>query len=131
MKSAFKLALASVMGAVVGAIGMSALHAETATPPAFVVANIQEVKDADMYGKYRAAVVGTQTPYGGHALARGATPVALDKSILPKGTIVIIAFPSMKNLQDWWTSPAYSAIRPLRENATVGQVYAVEGLPPS
>jgi uncharacterized protein (DUF1330 family) len=114
-----------------GAAGMNVLHAQTAAPPVYLVANIQSVNDEANYDKYRAAVAGTQTPFGGRFLARGAKAVALDKSPLPTGTMVIITFPSMKNLQDWWNSPGYSAIRPLRENATVSTVYAVEGLPAS
>jgi uncharacterized protein (DUF1330 family) len=55
----------------------------------------------------------------------------LDASSQPQGTIDIISFPSMKNLQEWWKSAAYSAIRPLRESATASTVYAVEGLPPA
>jgi uncharacterized protein (DUF1330 family) len=108
---------------------MGVLHAQTA-PPAYLVANIQAVKDQPTYDKYRAAVAGTQTPYGGRFLARGAKAVMLDASPQPQGTMVIISFPNMKNLQEWWKSDAYSAIRPLRENATVSTVYAVEGLPP-
>jgi uncharacterized protein (DUF1330 family) len=35
----------------------------------------------------------------------------------------------MRALQDWWNSPAYSAIRPLREKATIGRLFALQGLP--
>ena len=89
------------------------------------------MKDQATYDKYRAAVAGTQVPYGGRFLARGAKAVMLDASPRPQGTIVIISFPNMKNLQEWWQSAAYSAIRPLRESATVSTLYAVEGLPPA
>ena len=131
MQSGMKMALAGIAGAFLGALGMNALHAATAVPQAYLIANIQEIKDNDSYQKYRTQVAATQAPYKGHFLVRGATPVAVDKSNLPKGALVIVAFPSMKELQAWWNSPAYSAIRPLRENATVGQLYAVEGVPPS
>ena len=130
MKSTFKLALVGFGGIVLGAGGMSALEAATATPQAYLVANIQEVKDPEAYKTYQSGVGPTQAPYGGHFLARGAKPVMLDSSPEPKGAIVIIAFPSMKNLRDWWNSPAYAAIRPIREKNAVGQLYAVEGLPP-
>ena len=131
MSSHCKMALAGLAGAVLGATGMNALQAQTIAPTAYLVANIQEVKDQAGYDKYRASVAATQAPYGGRFLARGAKAVGLDRSPLPTGTMVIISFPNMKNLRDWWNSPAYSQIRPLRENATVSTVYAVEGLPPS
>ncbi len=80
--------------------------------------------------QYQTQVGATQVPFGGRFLARGAKAVMLDNSAEPKGTIVIVAFPSMKNLRDWWSSPAYNAVRPIREANTVMQLYAVEGVPP-
>ena len=128
MKIALKLTLAALGGAAVAATGVGLVRAETApTPVAYVVANLQEIKDAATYGKYRAAVGGTEALYGGHAIVV-AKPEALDQSTPPKGTIVILAFPSLQKLHEWWNSPEYSAIRPLREKSTVGQNYAVEGL---
>ena len=131
MRSQHKMALACAAGVFIGASGMSVLRAQTAAPEAYLVANIQEVKNLETYRSYQTAVTATQIAYGGHFLARGAKAVMLDKSVQPAGTIVIVAFPSMKNLQDWWNSPAYTAIRPIRESNTVSQIYAVEGLPRS
>jgi uncharacterized protein (DUF1330 family) len=98
------MALALVVGAAIGAAGMEAIHAQTATAPAFLVANIKDVKDRANYDKYRAAVAGTQTPYGARFLARGAKAVGLDKSPLPQGTVSIVLYPSMKSLREWWNS---------------------------
>jgi len=131
MKAVLKISLVGIAGVIIGAGGLSALQAATATPKAYLIANLIEVKNQDLYGKYRAAVLDTQASFGGDVLVRGASPVAVDKSVLPKGTMVIVEFPSLKNLQDWWNSPAYSAIRPLRENGTVGTDYALEGVPPT
>jgi uncharacterized protein (DUF1330 family) len=129
MKNAFRMSLVGTLGFVAGAIGMQVLHAEAASAPAYLVGNIESVKDEAMFAQYRAAAGKTQGPYGGHALVRDATPVRVDSSSLPQGKIVILQFPSMKALQDWWKSPAYAAVRPLREKSTVGRLYAVEGLP--
>jgi uncharacterized protein (DUF1330 family) len=128
MGSAYRTALAGLSGIAFGAIGMAAFAAQ-ATLPAFYIANIQEVKDAQAYTAYTAKVVDTLTPYGGRFVVRGAEPVILDASKKPPGYIVVIQFPSMKNLRDWWDSPVYSGIRPIRERLTTGQAYAVEGLP--
>ncbi len=49
MKSGVKLVAAGFVGAVLGATGMSALNAQTATPQAYLVANVQEVKNPDIY----------------------------------------------------------------------------------
>jgi uncharacterized protein (DUF1330 family) len=129
MRSAYKVVFAGLMGIALGAIAMAALAAQ-ASPPAFYIANIQDVKDARAYTAYTAKVVDTLTPYAGRFIVRGAEPVILDASKKPPGYIVVIQFPAMKNLHDWWDSPAYSSIRPIRERLTTGQAYAVEGLAP-
>jgi uncharacterized protein (DUF1330 family) len=129
MTHSFKMALCGFAGILIGASGMNALNAATAMPPAFLFANIQEVKNPEVYRDYQTKVGATQTPYGGHFIVRGAKAVMLDNSAEPKGGIVIVQFPSMKNLRDWWNSPGYTAIKPIREANTVAQIYAVEGLP--
>ena len=130
MKSCWAAAF-GVLGICVGAAGTTLLQAATEERAAYLVANIQSVKDQAQYDRYRKAVAATHAAYGGRFLVRGAMPVMLDNSPVPQGTIVIIRFPSMKNLQDWWNSPAYSAIRPLRESGTVSTLFAAEGLPGS
>ena len=130
MGSQGKIALAALSGIVLGAAGM-AFAAGAAAPPAYYVGNVQEVKDAEAYKAYAGKVAGTLTPFGGNFIVRGAEPVILDASRKPPGYIVVIQFPSMKNLRDWWNSPAYSSIRPIRERLTTGQNYAVEGVPPT
>jgi uncharacterized protein (DUF1330 family) len=129
MKTAIQLSLMGALGLVTGAAAMQALHAQTAGAPAYLVANIESVNDAATFARYREAATKSFAPYGGHRLVRDATPVRLDASTLPQGKIVILQFPSMKSLQDWWNSPAYTAARPLREQSAVTRIFAVEGLP--
>jgi uncharacterized protein (DUF1330 family) len=131
MGSTWKVALAGLSGLALGAAGMVAFAAQTAAPPAYYVGNVQEVKDAEAYKAYAGKVPDTLTPFGGKFIVRGAEPVILDASRKPLGYIVVIQFPNTKNLRDWWNSPVYSSIRPIRERLTTGQNYAVEGVPPS
>ena len=131
MESGSKIVLAAAAGIALGAAGMAAFAAQTATPPALYVGNVQSVKDAEAYKVYAGRVPETLEPFGGKFIVRGAEPVILDASRKPPGYIVIIQFPSMKDLRAWWDSPMYSSIRPIRERLTTGQNYAVEGLPPS
>ena len=131
MQSRWKILLAGIAGMAFGAGGMAAFAAQTAEPPAYYVGNVQQVKDPEAYKTYAAKVPDTLTPFGGKFIVRGAEPVILDASRKPPGYIVVIQFPSMKNLRDWWNSPVYSSIRPIRERLTTGQNYAVEGVPSS
>ena len=89
MGSASAITLAGVVGIALGAAGMAAWAAQAA-PPAFYIANIQEVKDAQAYTTYTAKVADTLTPYGGRFIVRGAEPVIVDASRKPPGYIVVI-----------------------------------------
>ena len=131
MNSITRTALVGVACLALGAAGMAAYAAQVATPLAYYVGNVQEVKDPEGYKAYTAKVADTLTPFGGKFIVRAADPVIVDASKKPPGYIVIIQFPSMKALHDWWDSPVYSGIRPIRERMTTGQNYAVEGVPPS
>jgi uncharacterized protein (DUF1330 family) len=43
---------------------------------------------------------------------------------------VVIAFDSTEKALAWYNSPAYEAIKPIRQRASVGRLYLAEGLPP-
>ena len=47
----------------------------------------------------------------------------------PKG-IVVIAFDRTENALAWYNSPAYEAIKPIRQGAAVSRMFIAEGLPP-
>ena len=129
MKCLSKMALVGAFGIVAGAAAMGVLRAETAAAPAYLIVNIEEVKNDVAWRQYRNATPATEAAFGGRALVRAAKPIMIDSSPLPKGTWVVLQFPSVKSLKDWWNSPAYSALRPLRENSTVGRLFALEGVP--
>ena len=123
------LVAVAVGAAMLGAAGGAFLHAQTAVPPAYAIAEVQ-VTDPDTFKQYLAALPGTLAPYKVRTLMR-ASPVALDNSTPPAGSFVVLAFNSMDDLKAWWNSPAYQAIIPLREKSAKSRVYAVEGVPPS
>jgi uncharacterized protein (DUF1330 family) len=123
------LVAVAVGATIVGAVGGTFLHAQTAAPPAYVIAEVQ-VTDPDTFKQYLAVLPGTLAPYKVRTLAR-ANPVALDNSTPPAGSLVVLAFNSMEDVKAWWNSPAYQAIIPLREKSTKTRVYAVQGMPPS
>lgn len=129
-RKTIQIIAAGLAGIVLGATGISALHAQTTTAPAYFVSNIQEVLDPALFQKYQAEGNKTTAPHGARVIAVG-MPTLIDapRSTKPKGIIFIMQFPSMKNLQAWWNSPEYAAVRPLREKATVGQIYVLQGLP--
>jgi uncharacterized protein (DUF1330 family) len=123
------LVAVAIGAAIAGAVGANFLHAQTAVPPAYVLAEVQ-VTDPDTFKQYLAALPGTLAPYKVRTLTRSPA-VALDSSQPPAGSLVILGFNSMDDVKAWWNSSAYQAIIPLRDKAAKTRVYAVQGMPPS
>jgi uncharacterized protein (DUF1330 family) len=130
MQPILKTTLAGGLGLLLGAAGSSMLRAETAPPQAYLIDAISGIKDPELYKQYQAKAPATLEGSGGRAIVRRAAPVVLDKRGPVADTVTVLLFPSMKALTDWYNSPAYSAIRPLRENALDDRLYALEGAPP-
>jgi len=124
-----KLIAVALGSAMLGVAGGSFLRAQTAVPPAYLIAEVQ-VTDPDGWKQYLAALPATLAPFHEKTLARSPA-VALDASTPPSGAVAILAFNSMDDLKAWWNSPAYQAIIPLREKSAKTIAYALPGMPPS
>jgi len=77
--------------------------------------------------KYGAKVPETLAPFNHHYVVRSAKIQSLEGEP-PKGGIVIIAFDSAEKAREWYDSPAYAAIRPIRQSAAKSRIFIVEGL---
>lgn len=97
--------------------------------PAYMIANAEAVTRSATLAKYVAAVGKTISDFGGHAIVRGSKVVELDASPLRNGVFVALQFLSVNALQGWFHSPGYSAIRPHREQSTIGHLFALEWVP--
>lgn len=74
------------------------------------------VRDEAKWVAYRDQVAATLTPFGGEVLFRGRKARVLGGSHDPALTVVI-RFPSVDAAHDWFASPAYQRLIPLREAA--------------
>ncbi|HAF56320.1 MAG TPA: DUF1330 domain-containing protein [Thauera sp.] len=82
---------------------------------AYVVGHIT-VKNAEMWAEYRSKVPQTLAPWGAELVFRGRQAAALAGEN-PHSDIVVIRFPSVAAVNNWFSSPAYQALIPLREQA--------------
>jgi uncharacterized protein (DUF1330 family) len=116
-------------GISIGAVSVTAVHAQEAkTPPAYLIAET-EVTDRAAFQKYAEKVPETLAPFKGgfHDVVRGGKTQALEGQP-PKG-IVLIAFDSAEKALAWYNSPAYEAIKPIRQGASVSRLFIAEGVP--
>ena len=128
MKTNYKLALAVLAGVSLGVAGAEAIHAQQVkTPPAYIIADV-EVTDPATFQKYADKVPETLAPFNAQYLVRGGKIQALEGE-MPK-RVVVIAFASAEKALGWYDSPAYVAIKSIRDSSAKSRLFIVEGLTP-
>ena len=119
---------AGIAGVAIGVAGGTAIHAQQGkVAPAYIIAEL-EITDSTAFQKYASSVPATLAPFGGHYLVRAGRTVALEGD--PPKRIVVVAFDSMEKARDFWDSPAYDAIKPIRHSSAKSRGYLVEGVVP-
>jgi uncharacterized protein (DUF1330 family) len=132
VKSNYKLFMAVVAGVLIGALSKNAIHGQQVeTPPVYVISEADTITDPAAIKEYAAKVHETLAPLNGHYhfVVRGGKTESLDGGAPPK-EIVIFAFDSAEQAHAWYESPAYAAIRPIRQAATKGRTFLVDGVAP-
>jgi len=128
VKSNHKVLIGVVAGILSGAAGSGAIHGQQIkTQPAYVISEANEITDlTSLKEEYLAKVNETLAPFNGHYhfVVRGGKAESLDGDAPPKG-IVVIAFDTSERAHAWYDSPAYAAIRPIRQAATKGRMFIV------
>jgi len=130
MNTKGNLALAVLAGISIGAVSVMVVHAQEAkTPPAYLIAET-EITDRAAFQKYAERVPETLAPFRDsfHYVVRGGKTQALEGQ--PPKSIVVLAFDSTEKALAWYNSPAYAAIKPIRQGVAVSRMFMAEGLPP-
>lgn len=95
--------------------------------PAYVIADIHQYGSDEEVAEYRAGVPATLEPYNGRFVARGGKTDVLEGTWEP-GRIVVLEFPDVQAARDWYASPAYQEILPLRTRNCETGMLLVEGI---
>ena len=96
---------------------------------AYVVAEIT-VTDPQAYEEYRKLVLPTVLAFDGQFLVRGGNRIqceGVDDSHHDQMRTVILEFPSLSQARAWYDSPAYKEAKALRQAASQGRLFIVEG----
>jgi uncharacterized protein (DUF1330 family) len=129
MNTRWKLILATLAGVVIGVVGGISIRGQQAkSGPGYFIAEV-DIHDLATFQKYGAKVPETIAPFNHQYLVRSHNIQVLEGDP-PKGGIVIIQFDSAQKAREWYDSPAYAAIRPIRQSSATSRIYIVEGLPP-
>ena len=127
MNTKFKIAMAVVAGATLGAAAVQGLHAQ-AKPKAYMITVI-EVLDAKAADAYGVLIRAAQTTAGGRNLrTAGGKIVALEGAAAPK-RVAITEWDSLQQAQAYFDSAARKALVPQRDKAEkILQSYVVEAV---
>jgi uncharacterized protein (DUF1330 family) len=85
------------------------------------------IVDQELYAEYVGQVSAVVEKYGGTFLARGGEVFVMAGDWHPK-RIVLIEFESLDHVQEFFSSPDYLALAPLREQSTSSRTIIAEGL---
>jgi uncharacterized protein (DUF1330 family) len=94
----------------------------------YAVAHMQTVEMGPAIVEYLQRIDATLAPFEGRFAVHGATPDVLEGEF--PGFLIAIAFPTRAQAEDWYVSPAYREILPLRSENSTGPVILVDGVEP-
>ncbi|HTB86724.1 MAG TPA: DUF1330 domain-containing protein [Steroidobacteraceae bacterium] len=134
MKAKATLSVVLLIGIGIGIAGTAVIHAQQATPPpAYIIAEVDKdpsKKDDPVASRrYAEEAPKSLAAFGAKYIVRGGKVQTLEGEP-PDGYIVVIGFDSVEKARGWYTSAAYEAIKPIRQNSTKSRLLLVEGFVP-
>src|ERR1700680_83057 len=116
MSTKFKIAMAVVAGAALGAAAMQGLHAQ-AKPKAYTVAELQTL-DAAAQATYVPAVLAAQRAAGGPPFNTGGGKMVAMEGAPPPMRVAITEWDSLEQAEAFYNSAAWKNLAPQRDKAT-------------
>ncbi len=99
-------------------------------PPAYFIAEV-EIHDMAGFKPYAEQFASTLEPFGGQLLSFGESIVPIEGIEKTAARAAIVVFPNAQAGRDWFASPTYRKIAPLREKSAHTRAFSVDGLPSS
>jgi uncharacterized protein (DUF1330 family) len=129
MRTKYKMALAVVAGAALGAAAIQGLQAQV-KPPVYAIVDIAEITDAEGFKaigqRSNEAAAAVFKELGGRYLARTDKITAIDGT--PPKRFVLIAFDSLEKARAWNSSAPQQQVNTTRMKNTKSRVFVVEGM---
>ena len=93
--------------------------------PAYVISEV-EVLDSAAAEEYKTRAAASIALYGGRYVARGAE-AQVPEGRVAEGKMVIVEFPSMERIREWYASPEYAEALKFRSRALRRRLMFVGG----
>jgi uncharacterized protein (DUF1330 family) len=92
----------------------------------YAVGILREVQMGPPIREYLEQIDATLAPFGGHFIVHGGDREILEGEL--PGVLIVIEFPDQESAGQWYASPAYQKILPLRTENSVSTVFLAEGV---
>jgi uncharacterized protein (DUF1330 family) len=125
MNRSIALGLAMLAGAALGGAAVNGLHAQVKGPGAYVVIDISEVSNPDLFKTLLPKTDASNAAFGGQNVARTENIIALDGT--PPKRFVIISFDSIDKAKAWDQSVAQKELTAIRMKSTKSRAFIVDG----
>jgi uncharacterized protein (DUF1330 family) len=96
---------------------------------AYVISEL-EIRDPNRIETYRTIAAKSIAQYGGRYLVRGGA-ASVAEGGPPVKNIVVVEFPSMERLREWYASPEYAEALKVRQAELDRRLIFVEGVAPA
>jgi len=93
----------------------------------YAIAHLRNVILGPEIIAYLEAIDATLAPFGGKFVLHGAGNRRMLEGTFPSD-IIMLSFPNRTAAEDWYASPAYQAILPLRTRNSDGDVLLIDGV---
>jgi uncharacterized protein (DUF1330 family) len=100
------------------------------TKPAYFIAEV-DIHDLAGFKPYAEQFADTLVPFGGKLVSFGEPIVPVEGIETTTARAAIVVFPSAKAARDWFASPTYRKIAPIRQKSAHTRAFSVEGFPTS
>jgi uncharacterized protein (DUF1330 family) len=94
--------------------------------PAYVIVEVS-IDDPALYEEYKKLTPAAIAAYGGRFVVRGAQTESLEGDWQPE-RIVVLEFPSVAIVKEWWASDQYTKAKEIRQRAAKTKMLVVEGV---
>ncbi|MGY1547577.1 DUF1330 domain-containing protein [Streptomyces sp. MN6] len=94
---------------------------------AYAIAHLRPAAPHPDIAEYMERISATLEPFGGRFLVHATRHEVLEGAWA--GDVVMIAFPGIAEARNWWGSPAYREIVPLRTRHMEGDIILIDGVP--
>jgi uncharacterized protein (DUF1330 family) len=125
MKQYVSLGLAALAGTVLGGAVISGLQAQGGGPGAYVVVDLSEITNRDVFQTLLPKAGPATAAFGGKFVIRTENIIASDGT--PPKRFVVIAFDSIDKAKAWDASPAQKEITDIRLKSTKSRQFIIDG----